>query len=116
MSALAQDDENEVIIISGRNKEALSEFFKDTNVGLVAEHGAWIRDKNGRWTTVGNFSTEWKDIVKPILDRYKQRTPGSLVEEKDYSLVWHYRKADALIFIFFRRCLEDLKRSWISFN
>jgi trehalose-6-phosphatase len=26
--------------------------------------------------------------------RYDPRTPGSFVEEKDYSLVWHYRLAD----------------------
>jgi trehalose 6-phosphate synthase/phosphatase len=94
LTFLAQDTKNEVVIISGRNKEALSEFFKDTDIGLVAEHGAWIRDKTGRWTTAGNFNTEWKDIVKPILNRYKQRTPGALVEEKDFSLVWHYRRVD----------------------
>ena len=94
LTALAQVVENEVVIISGRNKEALGEFFKDTNIGLVAEHGAWIRNKTGRWTTAGNFNTDWKDIVKPILNRYKQRTPGALVEEKDFSLVWHYRKVD----------------------
>jgi trehalose 6-phosphate synthase/phosphatase len=94
LTALAQDNANEVVIISGRNKESLGEFFKDTNIGLVAEHGAWIRDKKGRWTTSGNFNTDWKEIVKPILNRYKQRTPGALVEEKDFSLVWHYRKVD----------------------
>ena len=32
--------------------------------------------------------------MKPILNRYKTRTPGALVEEKDFSLVWHYRKVD----------------------
>ena len=94
LTFLAHDTKNEVVIISGRNKEALGDFFKDTNIGLVAEHGAWIRDKTGRWTTTGNFNTEWKDIMKPILNLYKQRTPGALVEEKDFSLVWHYRKAD----------------------
>lgn len=94
LTSLAQDSENEIVIISGRNKEALGEFFKDTEIGLVAEHGAWIRDKRGRWTTAGNFNTDWKEIVKPILNRYKQRTPGALVEEKDFSLVWHYRRVD----------------------
>ena len=94
LTALAQDDANEVVIISGRNKESLGEFFKDTNIGLVAEHGAWIRDKTGNWTIAGNFNTDWKEIVKPILNRYKTRTPGALVEEKDFSLVWHYRKVD----------------------
>jgi trehalose 6-phosphate synthase/phosphatase len=94
LTSLAQDTENDVVIISGRNKEALGEFFKDKNIGLVAEHGAWIRDTIGNWTTAGSFDTDWKEIVKPILNRYKQRTPGALVEEKDFSLVWHYRKVD----------------------
>ena len=94
LTSLAQNAENEVVIISGRNKEALGEFFKDSKIGLVAEHGAWLRNKKGEWTTAGNFNTDWKEIVKPILDRYKQRTPGALIEEKDFSLVWHYRKVD----------------------
>jgi trehalose 6-phosphate synthase/phosphatase len=94
VTSLAQDSKNEVAIISGRNKEALGEFFKNTNIGLVAEHGAWIRDDRGRWTTTGDFNTDWKRIVKPILERYKRRTPGALVEEKNFSLVWHYRRAD----------------------
>ena len=92
--SLAQDAKNEVVIISGRNKEALGEFFENTNIGLVAEHGAWIRDNRDRWTTTGDFNIEWKEIVRPILERFKRRTPGALVEEKDFSLVWHYRKAD----------------------
>lgn len=94
LTSLAQDADNEVVIISGRNKEALGQFFKDTSIGLVAEHGAWIRDKKGKWSTAGNFNIDWKEIVKPILARYKQRTPGALVEEKDFSLVWHYRRVD----------------------
>jgi trehalose 6-phosphate synthase/phosphatase len=37
---------------------------------------------------------QWKQTIRPILDLYSDRTPGSLVEEKDFSLVWHYRRAD----------------------
>jgi len=33
-------------------------------------------------------------MIRPILELYSDRTPGSLVEEKDFSLVWHYRRAD----------------------
>ena len=29
----------------------------------------------------------------PILKTYVDRTPGAFIEEKSYSLVWHYRKA-----------------------
>ena len=32
--------------------------------------------------------------IQPILDVYTDRIPGSFVEEKEFSLVWHFRKAD----------------------
>ena len=35
---------------------------------------------------------EWKDQIKPLLKLYVDRTPGSFIEEKEYSLVWHYIK------------------------
>jgi trehalose 6-phosphate synthase/phosphatase len=92
--SLAEDSKNQVVIISGRNKEALAEFFKNVSIGLVAEHGAWIRDERGNWTTTGGYNMDWKEKVRPILERFKRRTPGALVEEKDFSLVWHYRRAD----------------------
>lgn len=30
--------------------------------------------------------------IRPILENFVDRTPGSFLEEKEYSLVWHYRK------------------------
>jgi len=37
---------------------------------------------------------DWKEEIRPILELYVDRTPGSFIEEKEFSLVWHYRKAD----------------------
>ncbi|NIP29195.1 MAG: hypothetical protein GTN99_00625, partial [Candidatus Dadabacteria bacterium] len=31
---------------------------------------------------------------RSILEMYVDRTPGSFLEEKEFSLVWHYRKVD----------------------
>jgi len=39
-------------------------------------------------------SDEWKHRVQPILEHFVDRTPGSFIEEKEFSLVWHYRMAD----------------------
>jgi trehalose 6-phosphate synthase/phosphatase len=94
LCSLAEDAKNQVVIISGRNKESLEEFFENVDIGLVAEHGAWIRNDQGKWTTIGDYNTDWKETIRPILERFKRRTPGALVEEKDFSLVWHYRRAD----------------------
>jgi trehalose 6-phosphate synthase/phosphatase len=81
---------NELMIISGRPKRALESWFNKLPLTLVAEHGAWIRDK-GKWTPRSNFPSDWKEPFKPILVAAAERTPGALVEDKNFSLVWHYR-------------------------
>jgi len=95
LQALVADVKNEVVIISGRDKETLSFWLGNTNSSLIAEHGAWIKTKDKDWEVIEPLRNDWKDTIKPILELYADRTPGSSVEEKDFSLVWHYRKADS---------------------
>jgi trehalose 6-phosphate synthase/phosphatase len=38
--------------------------------------------------------TAWKERVRPVLRVYVDRLPGALLEEKEFSLAWHYRRAD----------------------
>jgi len=38
--------------------------------------------------------TEWKEQVRPILELFVDRLPGAVLEEKEFSLAWHYRQAD----------------------
>jgi trehalose 6-phosphate synthase/phosphatase len=35
----------------------------------------------------------WKKQLRPLLQSYVERVPGSLLEEKDFALAWHYRLA-----------------------
>ncbi len=93
---IISDDKNNVIIISGRDKETLSSWFdnENWNLGFIAEHGVWHKKLNGDWYMPDTIDKDWIDIVKPILDFYVDRTPGSFTEEKNYSLVWHYRDSD----------------------
>ncbi len=90
---LCENPNNEVVIVSGRDRNALDRWFSDLNLGLVAEHGVWIKDKNG-WRMIEPLKNEWKEQIRPILELYVDRTPGSFLEEKEFSVVWHYRKAD----------------------
>ena len=85
---------NEVVIISGRDKDTLNYWLGALDTALIAEHGAWIRTKGRHWHAAEPLRNDWKDRIKPILELYADRTPGSWVEEKDFSLVWHYRTAD----------------------
>jgi len=94
LESLANITNNEVAIVSGRDKGILQRWFKDLDVGLVAEHGTWIKDMGEDWEIIEPLQNDWKEEIRPILKSYVDRTSGSFVEEKDYSLVWHYRRVD----------------------
>lgn len=87
---LADDEKTHVAIVSGRPKKALDRWFRGINVALIAEHGAWTK-YDGKWSRVESDFSTVKKKIKPVLERYVSRTAGAEVEEKDYSLVWHYR-------------------------
>jgi len=94
LDSLSNNPKNNVVIISGRPKDVLAKWLGNLNVALVAEHGAWIKEKSKDWQCIESLSNTWKDSIRPILELYSDRTPGSLIEEKEFSLVWHYRRAD----------------------
>ena len=92
---LCKDKKNQVVIISGRDKETLSDWFEgDWRLGFIAEHGVWYREEQGNWNMLEAIDKAWMDIIRSTLDFYVDRTPRSFIEEKNYSLVWHYRKSD----------------------
>ncbi len=94
LSRLGADPRNDVVIVSGRSRRDLEEWFGRLPLSLVAEHGVWLRPKGGEWRMFKNITAEWKERVRPILQLYVDRLPGALLEEKDFSLAWHYRRAD----------------------
>jgi len=94
LEKLAKDDKTDFVLISGRSKNTLQEWFGNYEIGLVAEHGVWIRKKNGEWVNPKNLKTNWMSKIQPILEVYADRMPGSFVEVKEFSLVWHFRMAD----------------------
>ncbi len=94
LQSLSSNANNTVVIISGRDRATLEKWLGNLKVELVAEHGGWIRQKNKDWKSLEPSTGDWKDTIRPILELYSDRTAGSSVEEKDFCLVWHYRRAD----------------------
>ncbi|MFH1962603.1 MAG: bifunctional alpha,alpha-trehalose-phosphate synthase (UDP-forming)/trehalose-phosphatase [bacterium] len=86
--------QTKVIIISGRDRETLTTWFGSLNIGLIAEHGVWIKEKDLDWQLIKPLSNDWKPRLLSLCRMYVDRLPGSFVEEKEFSLVWHYRGAD----------------------
>ncbi|MBN2512916.1 MAG: bifunctional alpha,alpha-trehalose-phosphate synthase (UDP-forming)/trehalose-phosphatase [Sedimentisphaerales bacterium] len=94
LTQLTRPRANTVVIISGRDRQTLEQWLGKLKLSLVAEHGAWHRDKYGEWICNAPPAMAWKKKIRPILNIFSDRTPGSSVEEKDFSLVWHFRRTD----------------------
>lgn len=86
---------NHLVLISGRDRHSLEGWFGGLDIEIVAEHGAWLKEKGKSWELIEPISDGWKDEIRPILELQVDRTPGSFIEEKGYSLAWHYRKSDS---------------------
>ena len=94
LNSLCADSRNSVVITSGRDRRTLEEWFGDIPLGMVAEHGAWLKLAGESWQRAKTGVNEWKQELLPTLETYADRLPGSFVEEKEESVAWHYRLAD----------------------
>jgi trehalose 6-phosphate synthase/phosphatase len=82
-----------VIVITGRAQQEIDKFLGHLPITIIAEHGAMIKDK-GEWQCQINPNSSWKNKVLPVLNKMTLSCPHSFIEEKQYSLAWHYRNAD----------------------
>lgn len=94
LKSLMADKRNTVVISSGRGTDFLDKWFGELGIEMAAEHGAFYKD-NGEWkenenTKLFKDEGEISNIMQQIVDK----APGSRIEEKKTSLVWHYRNCD----------------------
>jgi trehalose 6-phosphate synthase/phosphatase len=85
---------SDVVIVSGRPRATLERWFGQLPIALVAEHGAWIRERGRDWAAALSVSSDWKPKVRGLMELFVERLPGAMLEEKDFTLAWHYRRAD----------------------
>jgi trehalose 6-phosphate synthase/phosphatase len=97
LTSLAAMPETQVVILSGRDRYNLERCLGGLRLALVAEHGVWVRETGGDWQMIRPLLNDWKEQIRPILDRYSSRVPGTFTEDKDFSMAWHYRQADRLL-------------------
>jgi len=96
LDELNSDPKNDVVLISGRDRETFTKWFtnKKKDYKLITDHGVWLKSPGADWEALERLKNEWMENIKPILETFVDRTPGTFIEQKKYSLAWHYRKAD----------------------
>jgi len=95
LRALTEVPNTRVVLISGRDRGTLDKWLGQLPVDFITEHGVWLRAAGEEWELFQAMQNDWMRELRPVLELYVARTAGSFIEEKDYSLVWHYRRADA---------------------
>ena len=94
LDRLAAQENTDMYLISGRDKETFTKWFLPKKYNMIVEHGVWISENGEEFRMLENVKKDWMEKIHPVLDSFVDRTPGSFIEEKNYSLAWHYRKTD----------------------
>lgn len=94
LTRLCENRRNNVVIISGRDRETLDKWFGHLPIDMISEHGIWqYSHESKNWVLNEPLDDGWKKGIYTVLENFVIRTPGSFIEEKNYSLVWHCRGA-----------------------
>jgi trehalose 6-phosphate synthase/phosphatase len=93
LTNLLKTPKNEVYIITGRSNTEIDRVLNNLPINIIAEHGAVMRI-NGAWKDCVSGTRQWKKSIMPLFNQATRKCPGSFVEEKRFSLAWHYRNAD----------------------
>ncbi len=87
-------EKSDVVIFTGRERMNVQDWFPDHRLHLVAENGVWIRPAGEGWTVMKPLSTLWKEKIVGVMETFADRLPGAFVEEKDFSVAFHFRQSD----------------------
>ncbi|NHF59428.1 bifunctional alpha,alpha-trehalose-phosphate synthase (UDP-forming)/trehalose-phosphatase [Flavobacteriaceae bacterium TP-CH-4] len=94
LDAIHQQEGTDMFLISGRDKDTFAKWFLSKKYNMIVEHGVWISKDGEDFKLLENVKNDWMENIRPVLESFVDRTPGSFIEEKNYSLAWHYRKTD----------------------
>ncbi len=95
LAELHANPKNQLVLITGRDKNTFDSWFGDQPYSLITEHGLWLKSPDqSDWKLLEQVNNSWFEVIYPIMMRFTDNTPGSKIEIKNYSLAWHYRNVD----------------------
>eukprot|EP01105_Mastigella_eilhardi_P013803 TRINITY_DN3141_c0_g1_i3.p1 TRINITY_DN3141_c0_g1~~TRINITY_DN3141_c0_g1_i3.p1 ORF type:complete len:667 (+),score=160.72 TRINITY_DN3141_c0_g1_i3:526-2526(+) len=93
LSELSAMPRTRVVVLSGRDRGSLGAWLGDVRgLRLAAEHGAWTWTQR-EWVLEESalVSPAWKEAALPLMRSSAALLRCAIVEEKEYSAVFHYR-------------------------
>jgi trehalose 6-phosphate synthase/phosphatase len=108
--------QTKVFIISGRGYNDIDKLLGHLPINIISDHGSMIKT-GSHWRNMIADNNLWKKSVIPVFLQASLNCPKSFVEEKEFSIAWHYRNADYHAGSSHSKALIlDLKRLAYSYN
>ncbi len=106
----------DIYLMSGRGCAQMERWFHGYGMHLVAENGLFYRHPEAdTWARFdNNADLGWIQEVADTLQQYSDMTPGSEVEVKTASLVWHYRNSEPEFGRWKAHQMVDELREWLA--
>lgn len=82
-----------IVVISGRDRDTLDGWLGNLPIDMAAEHGHFYKE-SGVWQESGELDMSWRDDVRAAMEELVAEYPGSHIETKHASLVWHFREIE----------------------
>jgi trehalose 6-phosphate synthase/phosphatase len=109
LMTLIDKPQTKILIISGRGHSDIDILVDHLPIDIIAEHGAMMKT-GGIWRDQATKDATWKKEVINIFEQITASCPGSYIEEKKFSLTWHYRNSDPQAgFIYSRELILKLE-------
>jgi trehalose 6-phosphate synthase/phosphatase len=93
LKSLSSHPGTKLVVNSGRDRTTLEKWLGHLGLDMAAEHGVWMK-RDGKWKSNPGLTISWKEKIRQVLENMVERTPGTFIEEKDFSIAWHYRRID----------------------
>ena len=90
---LSNDPDTTLYLITGRGYKDIERLTEQVPLKIIADHGAMKREDGG-WEKQVKDEGLWKKSIFAVMERFTNVCSGSNIEEKSFSLAWHYRNAE----------------------
>lgn len=97
LRALSSDPKNAVYVASSRTSKQLELSLADlSGIGIIAENGALLREPGEtEWQQLldDEDTREWRRGIQKVMEYFQERTEGTSIEERRFSLTFRYKDA-----------------------
>ena len=81
----------QVLLVSGRSRNDMDSWFAQCGITMIAEHGAWFKDRFSGWTPLTEGRVQENRALSTIMEKYALVLEGSFLEEKTSGVCLHFK-------------------------